>query len=368
VTIRSLRSRARPDNLTNQKRSGQSLARRLYLGLMLAGVGWIAMQFVGPMVLMDADGMVMQDREVVMPSYPAQVISVSVAPGDVVKRGQRIATVVSTQMLDLISDLSTRQAEARSRQAQIKARLDAIDGILQAADRRVADATDATRAVDRASAGGFSTATRRAEVAQERYTALREAANLRAEGGGLRSEQGALKDNLARITTSLDNAVQTYREGAIMAPADGTVGPKVVVAGTVIGPGEHLAEVYHGTKHVIGYLTTRRLFAVKPGEEVVIMDGIHRQSGVVERVEAITDRVPAEFQSNFESVERYQVVRVAMNDSNVFPLLAKIKVTNTYAPSNLFAEGRAYFTNMLAWTLSSTVAAAKSLQQLHGDR
>jgi multidrug resistance efflux pump len=362
MTIHSLRSRTRPDNLKNQVRAGQSFARRLYLGLLLAGAGWIATQFIGPMLVMDADGLVSQNREVVMPAYPAQVISVAVAPGDVVQKGQRVATVVSTQMLDLISDLTTRQAEARARQHQIEARLAAIDGILQAADRRVTEATAANRAVERASAGGFSTAPRRAQVAEERYTAMREAANLRAEAAGMKSEQNALKDNLTRITATLEKATQTYQEGAIVAATDGTVGPKVVVPGMVIGPGEHLAEIYHGEKHVIGYLTTRRLYSVKPGEDVVIGDGVQRRSGRIERVEAITDRMPPEFQSSFRSIERYQVVRVAVDGADVFPLMAKIKVTSVYAPSNLLAEGRAYLTDAVGKAISFTAEAAMSLR------
>jgi multidrug resistance efflux pump len=324
------------------------------------GAGWIAMRFLGPMMVMDASGLVVQDRDVLMPPYSAQVISVAVAPGEPVRRGQRIATVVSTQMLDLISDLTNRQGEARSRLEQIKARLDAIDGLLRAADRRVTEATEADSAVEKAKAAGFSTVTRRAEVAQERYTALREAATLRAEAIGLKSEQGALNENLARITASLEKATQTYQDGAVVAPADGTVGPKVAVAGMVLGAGDHLAEIYHGEKYVIGYLTTRRLYTINPGETVVIMDGINRQTGRVERVEGITDRVPAEFQSSFGSVDREQVVRVAIDDSNAFPLLAKVAVTNTYAPSSLLAQGRSYLSSALSRVFSSTVAAASS--------
>src|SRR5262245_9881305 len=199
MTIRSLRTHVRPDNLKNQIRPGQSLARRIYLGSLLLGAGWIVMQFVGPMVLMDADGMVLQERKVVMPSYPAQVISLAIGPGDSVRQGQHIATVVSAKMLDLISDLSTRQGQARSRQEQIKARLQAIADTMSAADKRVSDATEATRAVEKAKAGGFSTVTRYAEVAQERYLALREAASLRAEAAGLESEQAALDGNLSRL-------------------------------------------------------------------------------------------------------------------------------------------------------------------------
>src|SRR5262249_53430350 len=144
------------------------------------------------------------------------------------------------KMLDLISDLSTRQGQARSRQEQIKARLQAIADTMSAADKRVSDATEATRAVEKAKAGGFSTVTRYAEVAQERYLALREAASLRAEAAGLESEQAALDGNLSRLTAALDKADQTYRDGEIVAPADGIVGTKVVSVGTVLSPGDHL--------------------------------------------------------------------------------------------------------------------------------
>jgi multidrug resistance efflux pump len=358
MTIRSLRSHVRPDNLKNQIRPGQSLARRIYLGSLLLGAGWIVMQFVGPMVLMDADGMVLQERKVVMPSYPAQVISLAIGPGDSVRQGQPIATVVSAKMLDLISDLTTRQGQARSRQEQIKARLQAIADTMSAADKRVSDATEASRAVEKAKAGGFSTVTRYAEVAQERYLALREAASLRAEAAGLESERAALEGNLSRLTAALDKADQTYRDGEIVAPADGIVGTKVVSVGTVLSPGDHLAEIHHGETHVIAYFTTNRLYSITPGKEVVITDGVNRQAGHIQRLESIADRVPPEFQSNFRSVDRQQVVRVSMERSKVFPLLAKIKVTDPMAPSNLVAEGKSYVAEGVARAFDHAVAAA----------
>src|SRR5688572_13008499 len=213
MTINSLRSHIRPDNLKNQVRPGQSLARRIYLGSLLLGTGWIIMQFVGSMIFMDADGLVVQEREVVTPAYAAQVVSVAVSPGESVRKGQRIGTVASAQMLDLISDLTMRQAQARSRQEQIKARLEAIQATLPAADQRAGDAAEALRAVDKAKAGGFSTVTRQAEISQARYSAMREAATLRTEVTALKSERVALDGNVARVTTALDKATQTYRDG-----------------------------------------------------------------------------------------------------------------------------------------------------------
>ncbi|MGZ8390837.1 MAG: HlyD family efflux transporter periplasmic adaptor subunit, partial [Rhodoplanes sp.] len=187
-------------------------------------------------------------------------------------------------------------------------------------------------------AGGFTTVTRRAEVAQARYEAAREAAALRAEAASLESEKTALEGNLSRIVVALEKARQTYRDGAIVASVGGTVGAKVVPAGTVLRPGEALADIYHGDKYVIAYLPTSRLYPIAIGKPVIVTDGVNRHKGHIERIEGITDAVPAEFQSNFRSVERQQVARVMMDDVNSLPLLSKIKVTSTHSPANLLAE------------------------------
>ena len=92
MAIKSLRSRPRPDNLKNQPRTSQSLARRIYLASLLLGGGWIGLQVFGPLVFLDADGMIMQDHKVVGADYTAQVLSMTAVPGDGVAAGQRIAT------------------------------------------------------------------------------------------------------------------------------------------------------------------------------------------------------------------------------------------------------------------------------------
>lgn len=338
MTLHSLRNRVRPDNLKNQVRAGQSLARRIYLGALVASAGWIAFQVFGPMVFLDADGLVVQDRAVVAPAYAAQVVNVTVHPGDAVGAGARIGNVVSMQMLDLVSELTTRKAQTRARQEHIDARLIAIRGTLPAADQRAEQSLAAQQAIERAMAGGFTTVTRRAEVAQARYEAAREAAALRAEAASLESEKTALEGNLSRIVVALEKARQTYRDGAIVASVGGTVGAKVVPAGTVLRPGEALADIYHGDKYVIAYLPTSRLYPIAIGKPVIVTDGVNRHKGHIERIEGITDAVPAEFQSNFRSVERQQVARVMMDDVNSLPLLSKIKVTSTHSPANLLAE------------------------------
>jgi multidrug resistance efflux pump len=354
MAIKSLRSRPRPDNLKNQPRTSQSLARRIYLAALLVGGGWIAVQIIGPFVFLDADGMIMQDHKVVGADYTAQVLSITARPGDQVAAGQRIGMLTSTQMLDVLSDLTSRQAQATSRREQVDARLAAIKATLPAADQRKTAAEAARAAVETAAQRGLTTVTRRAEVSLSRYEAARDAEGLRAEATSLVSERTALEGNLSRIATALEAARATYRDGAIFSPVEGTVGPKVAAPGTVLRPGEPLAVVYYGAPYVVAYLPTSRLYSAKPGDHVIVSDGGTRRRGRIERVEGLADALPAEFQSNFRSLERRQVVRVALDEgaSVGFPLLAKISVVDWYAPANLVSEMREVLTSMLGTSVA----------------
>jgi multidrug resistance efflux pump len=364
MAISSLRSHVRADNLSNQARASQSLARRLYLGVLLVGICWIVMQFVGPFLLMDADGLVVQERAVVMPAYTAEITSLTVKPGDAVTKGQTIGTLISTEMVTTIGDLTAKEAQARERQEQIKSRLQAIESTMPAAEQRVKDSQDAVVAVAKAKQRGFATVTHQSEVSQERFVAVRELASLQAEKRSLKSEAEGLNASVARLSTALDKAIKAYHNGEIISPVSGTVGPKVAADGTVLRPADSIAEIYHGPRYVVAYLPTGRLFSIHPGQAVVVTDGLIRSSGKIEGITAITDKMPPEFQSNFRSVERQQVVRVSLDDDAAFPLLSKIKVMHPHAPSNLIAEAGSFVAaGVRAFMVSAPAAPLKPLRK-----
>jgi hypothetical protein len=133
----------------------------------------------------------------------------------------------------------------------------------------------------------------------------------------------------------------------ITSPVEGTVGTRVATPGTVLAPGDHVAEVHHGTKYVLAYLPTNRFYSAAPGQQVVVTDGVNRQIGHLERIQAIADQLPAEFQTTFHSVERKQLARISLDGDSVFPLLSKIKATSPGAPSNLLAAARIAVTDGL---------------------
>jgi multidrug resistance efflux pump len=335
MVIHSLRPEFRPDNARNQVRASQSLARRLYLAGLGGGALWIAYLFIGPLVFLDADGLVVQDREIVATPFDGQVIYFAARPGEKVIAGQQLGNVVSTQMLDLISGLVTRKAQVEARQSQIAARLSAITTTMPAAENRARAARAAQATIEKAYAGGFSTRVREAETTRDTYDAAREVESLRSERSSLQSENAAAKLNLSHLADALERARASYRDGVIMSPADGTIGARVAEPGAILSHNEVLAEVYRGRKYVLAYLPINRMFAISPGQKVIVTDGVNREIGRVERIDSITDRAPPEFQSSLHGVERNQVAHIVFDESTQFPLQAKIKLTGPYGPASL---------------------------------
>ena len=335
MAIHSLRPEFRPDNAGNQVRASQSLARRLYLFSLSAGVIWIVYLFVGSLMMLDARGLVVQESEIVTEPFNARVLSFAARPGEKIAAGQPLGTVVSTEMLDVISNLVTRKAQMEARLIQISTRLAAIEETLPAAERRQQTASVAEVVTAKALDAGYSTRSRLAEATRDSYDAAREVAALRSERSALESEAAASKLNLAQMNEALTRARETYRDGVVSSPVDGTIGARVTLPGAVISHGEIMAEVYHGVKYVLAYLPTNRMYGLESGERVIVTDGVRRESGKVEQIETITDRAPPEFQSGFHGVDRDQVARIVFDKPTGFPLMAKIHVTGLYRLSNI---------------------------------
>lgn len=343
MTIHSFRPDFRPDNSRNQVRASQTLARRLYVFALAAGALWIAYLFVGSLLLLNASGLVVQEREIVTQPFDAQVLSFKARPGEKVAAGQKLGSVISTQMLDLIPSLVTRKAQLEARQTQIAMRLDAITATLPSAENRSRTSKAAQATIEKAVAAGYSTMMRQAETSRDAYDAAREVEALLSERIALENESAAAKLNLADLTDTLERARASYRNGIVSSPVDGTVGARVAVPGAVLAHGEVMAEVYHGDKYVLAYLPTNRMYGIEPGEKVIVTDGVNRETARVERVETITDRTPPEFQSSLRGVDRDQVVRIVFDKPTQFPLLAKIRVTGPYGLSSLFDGARGAF-------------------------
>lgn len=336
--IKALRKRTRPDNLVNQVRAGgKSLARRLYL-IALGTVAVILVSAIfGPMFFLDADGLVMKDRTVISSDYNARVLKVHVRPGDEVKTGTPLLTVVSADVIDRAADLTAKIAAAASKEATLRSRLAQVTALGPVAKDRRVRAAAALKTMRDLQARQLTTAPRVLEATREAYEAEREEAQMNGELEVNRIELAAASSSRQELVHALEQLKAVYNDGKIIAPVDGTIGSKVPSIGNVMRVGESAIELYKGDAYVVGYLPTSRLFSVEAGDSVVVTDGKMRGRAKVIRVEAVADALPAEFQSVFSARERQQVVRVELDnrESNDFPIHGKVKVTGLFTPTNI---------------------------------
>ncbi|MGL4728462.1 MAG: HlyD family secretion protein, partial [Bosea sp. (in: a-proteobacteria)] len=316
---------------------------------------FLALQFVGPLIFLDADGLASKERLIVAPDYSARIDKMHVRPGDMVQAGQAIATLNSTEVIDRLAELSTRRTTLAAREIQIESRIVSLTTLKPLAIERAKRARASVNQLNDLLKRQLTTSSRLAEAIREFYEAEREEAQAIAESRTLADELkqvAASKHELEKIIVALKNS---YNEGKLISEVEGRVGSRVPSRGMVTKRGDAIVDVFHGETHVIAYVPNSRLYGIDAGDKVVVTDGINRRIGHVQRMESVTDALPAEFQSNFRSQERQQVMRVAFDGEAPFPILAKVKVMSRFSP---YALGSMLRT---AITVADTPAEAAKL-------
>jgi multidrug resistance efflux pump len=355
--IKALRKRTRPDNLVNQVRAGgKSTARRLYLAAVTTAALLLVLQLIGPFVFLDADGLVTKDRTVLAPEFNARVMKVHVSPGDMVQAGQSLLTVSSSETLDRIADLTAKLGQIAAREAQLAGRARQTSTLIPVAADRRARAQASYRTLQGLAARQLTTSNRIAEAARELFDAEREYAQITAEGSTVEAELATTTAARAELSRAVADLRKAYNDGRFIAERTGQLGPKVVSPGTILKLGETALEIFSGESYVVAYLPTNRLYSVEPGDHVIVTDGTSRARGRVERIEAMADALPEEFQNVFSSRERLQVVRVElMSGAERLSLQTKIKVVGYVTP-----------TNMVSFLRSGISLAATTLNRIAG--
>ena len=261
MAIHSLRPEFRPDNSRNQVRANQTArAPALSVQLERGAFGW-SICSSAPSPFSMPSGLVVQESEIIAPPFDAQVLSFAARPGQNVAAGQQLGNVVSTQMLDLISSLITRNAQIEVAPKPDRHEAAAIAVTLPEAEKRDRTARAARTTIEKAVAGGYSTRVRQAETTRDTYDAAREVESLRdgrasarrrkrrqqIESGKYRGRAGTGAGDLSR---------RRHVEPGPERSARGSPTP-----GAVLSHGEVMAEVFPGEKYVLAYLPTNRMYA-----------------------------------------------------------------------------------------------------------
>ncbi len=183
---------------------GKSLGRRIYLACFVALIGWLCLELFGPLIFLDADGLVLKERQVVAPDYTGRVLAVYVKPGDHVTPGTRIALMQSSDTADRLADLVSKRATFLARESQIAARLGAIASTLPSARERKLRAAQNEAQVEALDKQGFGDADKQSDSQRNLYEAEREIATLE-------SEKKSVEEKLISATRLLPSALERQK-------------------------------------------------------------------------------------------------------------------------------------------------------------
>lgn len=326
--IRQLRTYTNADRFRNDVRSRRPrYGRYVYLAAVAVLLAYLGNLFAGPLLWLQADGIVSAERVAVAFPYEAEVMEVALRPGQTVSRGDVLGTVRSAQVADTIANLTARYAETYARQAELMIRVEVANAVIERAQERLNEAENNFRRVSATRASGFISDAFISNAIRERYAALQEKASREAERRSSIEQLENLRKVQAEAKAALDDIRAHYNDGIVRAPAGGVVGAQVSRPGDVLKSGEYLAEIHVGEKFVLAYLETGTLYTVVPGDRVAITYGFLSSGGTVREVLPITVPLPGEFQKTFRPASRGQVAKIALDDPATFPLFAKVRIS-----------------------------------------
>ena len=326
--MQPLKKRLRPDNIPSEMRVMRGrTGRTIYLLLLSVFALTVANYMFGDYVLLEADGLVLRDQNVVATTYVARVESVDVTEGQPVEAGIALLRLQSTEILERLADLSTKRAELIAKATDFKVKAANVAQLLPLAERRVAEAVNTIKQFDALAAAKLVTAARYQEALRVNYEASHDQVNLITQQKVLEEELASLNTALADADDAIAKLKALYADGLVLSPVSGSIGASVPLVGNVYRPGEPILSIYSGDPYVLVYLPRRYLFPIYVGMELGLTDGRDVADGVIVEILPVTDTLPKEFQNTFKPSDRNQLAKIKLTTPSAFPLNQKVSVS-----------------------------------------
>ena len=325
-----LRKRPSADVLVTEKRAATNHAGRIVYFLLLLGLGAAVLNYLfGDLVIMRADGLVLRNKSVIAATYIARVKSIEVKEGQEVTEGQVLLTLLSTEMLDRIADLSSRSAQLNLNSVDLNIRAEQVSQLLPLAEKRVASTGKILQKFDELADTGLALQPSYDNAMSENYKAQQERISLRTQGT-LQQQLTGIERALRGADEALFDLENSYDKGVVHSPVTGQIGAFVPSPGDVFRPGDPILSVFWGDSYVMAYLPNRYLFSIRKGMKVNVEDGRNEATGVIEEILDLTEGLPKEFQNTFKPLDRGQLARIKFLSPAPFPLHQKVQITLVY--------------------------------------
>jgi len=320
--------RQRPDKVENQVRRQNFAATRIvYLTILSGTFLWLVNLLFGSYFYLRSEGLVLSPSVTIATEFTATVQRMDIREGERVTAGQHVASISSQPVTESIARLSSELATLTGKVADLRIEQGRNQAMTQIAAERSASASQTRARFETLLQRGFVPLDKKNAAVEADYRGQLDAEVLKA-GQQTTSEQlSYLVPVLERQKMALEKLKDTYREGDVTAPMTGIVGRRYVEPGSVVRPGEPIADIYGGAAYVLSYVSTGARYTISPGDEVIVEWGLKATPGRVASIEPVAMELPKAFQSAFRPTPRNQVLRINLEtEGEQPPLFSKVRV------------------------------------------
>jgi multidrug resistance efflux pump len=326
--MRRLKLRPQLHTLPNEPRSNRNaVIRWVYFLSLFALAVWLGNLFVGGLLFLRSEGLVLGEPAVIAAEFPVTVRDLLVREGEEVKAGSVAVIVTSQTVAESIARLTGDLAAREARLSELRIRGEKAEAVIKLAETRQEVTSGARSEMEKLLKVGLLPLDKRTAAVESEFRSLQDLEALKAEKRVVDAEISTLKTVSLEAETAVSDLRRLYDDGKMRAPIDGIVIRRSVDKGAVVRAGEPLLELVEEKRFVLAYLPAGGLYRIAVGDRVQIKSGLRSAEGIIGRIEPFAAALPREFQRAFTPVERQQVLRVEFAPGETSPpLFTKVEL------------------------------------------
>lgn len=320
-----VRSKPQPSDDDRRFVSSGRVVRFVYgtvvVGILLFMIFWVSR----PLIFLEGPGTVEASALEISVPYMVTVKVVEVKPGQVVSAGAIVAVVSRADAQDVLRLLSQRLHDARRKETEMRGRLIVATETVESLKKRVKVAGDSVERVQ-SHKRELSNSAELSSIYREFAEASDEKAKAEADISLMPKAIADTEREIEEITKEIGQIEKGWGHIELKAPHTGTIGAKVVQAGSTVSAGGALMTLFETSRLTVSWhLPAFSLVMPSEGDAVSVSYGHHNIKGITKRVLPVADAPAGGNSARGRLVE----VELPEGESNV-PLGAEVVVRLHY--------------------------------------
>ncbi len=308
--------------------------RYLYLFVIALLFLWIFHLTFSFLYLLDGDGFLTADSEIVAFEYDTSLETILVENGDDVKQGQELFRYDSSDYRLQLVDLLFRQVNLLQDFSETGVHLKKIDAQIASTKKYLGVAKGIVDKIKKLEKRELISNRRRSIEYMRYFDALKEFEDYTAEKGGLSAQHHQIKQKLQMVAKNVTHLVDSFHEGVARAPMDGVVGDLELEPGSVVEKSEPVLRIFSNLRYLLVYFKSSSVSTKLEDIVIVHIPGKGFHFGTVVDRDRVASSIPEEIKPKFRPAERRRAM-IVMMDQKVLRASPLMKSIHVYKPMGL---------------------------------